>query len=560
MRTTSYIKITNGLPRLYINGEQQDGLAYITYLTDRNRYGDFAAAGYRLFSVPVFFGFNHLNELSGLDVFSKGIFDSDEPDFSVFDADINRILEACPNAYIFPRVNVSLSRNWELAHPDELCEPYQDGSLARASLASDEWAEEIKRELTVFIEHIRNSTYVSHIAGYQIAGGNTEEWLPIDKNGISGRRAREKYRTYLQKHRCEDCDAAFCRFYSELVVQRICEFSAIVKSLTERSVAVGSFYGYTLEVCERTSGHHALGMLLECDDIDFVCSPVSYSGLRSAGRDHPYMLPLASVQLHGKLYFSENDTRTHLSRPVNDMPWYNAPVWFGPDKKTSCDIIKLHAARALLKGHAAWWFDMWGGWFADQTYMTLLQKIRRIFEDSRSLPMESVTEVAVFVDEEAYALLPDTSISGTVCSGMREVLGKMGTPYDLYLASDAEAVLDKYRAVILLKPVSSPHSDRLSALARSKNKALLEITRDNANITTDALRAFLRQAGVHLWCERDAVIYANESYVFLHTAEDAQYTLNIQGNRAVQDVFTGEIFSPEIERKKGSSYLLRYTD
>ena len=71
IKKISEILNKNGYPQLCINGEIQDGLAYITYLTEHNCYTDFAKAGYRLFSVPVFFGFNHLNEHSGLDVFNK---------------------------------------------------------------------------------------------------------------------------------------------------------------------------------------------------------------------------------------------------------------------------------------------------------------------------------------------------------------------------------------------------------------------------------------------------------------------------------------------------------
>ena len=70
---TSEIINKNGYPQLCINGEIHDGLAYITYLTENNCYIDFAKAGFCLFSVPVFFGFNHLNEYSGLDVFKKGL-------------------------------------------------------------------------------------------------------------------------------------------------------------------------------------------------------------------------------------------------------------------------------------------------------------------------------------------------------------------------------------------------------------------------------------------------------------------------------------------------------
>ena len=111
MKKISEIINENGYPQLCINGEIQDGLAYITYLTENNRYIDFAKAGYRLFSVPVLFGFNHLNEHSGLNVFNIGIFD------------------------IFPRVNISISREWELRNPDELCDPYPDGTLSRTTFA-----------------------------------------------------------------------------------------------------------------------------------------------------------------------------------------------------------------------------------------------------------------------------------------------------------------------------------------------------------------------------------------------------------------------------------------
>lgn len=550
----------NGHPCLYINDIPQEGLAYITYLTENNRYCDFSSAGYRLFSVPVFFGFNHLNEHSGLDVFTRGIFDTDEPDFSVFDADVQRILDACPDGFILPRVNVSLSRRWELAHPDELCDPYSDGTPGRASFASDVWAEEVKREIGVFVEHIQNSSYASSIAGYQIAGGNTEEWLPLDKCGISGKRALEKYQSYLQIQQLADSRGAFCRFYSELVVQRICEFSAVIKDITCRNVVVGTFYGYTLEVTDPASGHHALRKLLDCENVDFICSPVSYSGGRASGRDHPYMLPIDSIRLHGKLYFSENDTRTHLSRPVNDMPWYNAPIWYGPDRQTSCNIIKLHAARALIKGHGAWWFDMWGGWFADERYMALLKAIREIFVNSRSQPMTSVAQVAVLVDEEAYAWAEDVSALGAVCSALREPFGKMGAPYDLYLASDGELVMDNYRAVISLKPTPSPNSDKIAAAARAKGLALLEITKENMDVTTGQLREFLRQANVHLWSDCDAVIYANESYVFLHTVADGVCPLHIPKDRILKDVLTGDIYDSERAYKKGYSCLFRYVD
>jgi len=554
----SCVSVENGTPCLYINREKQTPLAYVTYLTEQNRYGDFARAGYRLFSLPVFFGFNHLNENSGLDVFSKGIFDQSRPDFSVFDADIARILDACPDAYILPRINVSPSRDWELSHQDELCDPSPDGTPGRVSFASDVWAAEVKRELGIFIAHVIQSRYAPHIAGYQIAGGNTEEWLPLDStHGISGPRAREKYEQYLKDHNRYISKESYARFYSELVASRICEFAAEVKRLTDRSVVVGSFYGYTLECPDPTSGHHALRTLLECEDVDFLCSPISYSMVRAPGRDHPYMTPFASIRQHGKLYFCENDTRTHLSYPVNDTPWYTSPIWFGPDKATAMDIIKLHAARTLINRHAAWWFDMWGGWFADKDYMKLLEQLREIFAESRDMPIQSAAEVAVFMDEEAYACMQDPGAATSVCYLIREALGMMGTPYDLYLCSDADAVLSKYKAVISLKPADSPLGNRLSALAYNMGKPYLEIRPQNADITPAELRSFLRKAHVFLWSTQDAVIYGNSHYVLLHAVKDGTCVLNVPGSMDLQDVFTGQKHSTQIDCKKGESYLFR---
>lgn len=556
---TSEIINKNGYPQLCINGEIQDGLAYITYLTENNRYMDFAKAGFRLFSVPVFCGFNHLNEHSGLDVFKKGIFDKDEPDFSLFDEDIKQILDACPDAYIFPRVNVSLSREWELQNPDELCDPYPDGTPSRTSFASDKWAEEVKREIRAFIAHIKESRYASHIVGYQVAGGNTEEWLPFDREkGTSGKRATEKFEKYVEAKGIESSEPAFYRFYSELVADRIIEFSSLIKCLTDRRLIVGTFYGYTLSCPYRSYGHHALHRILESEDVDFISSPVCYSNNREVGRDHPYMSALASIKHHGKLYFSENDTRTHLSRAVNDMEWYNQSIWFGPDIETSCDVIKMHAARALINGHAAWWFDMWGGWFADDTYMALLKDIRKLFEKSASLPMHSVAQTAVFVDEESYALISDTSVTRNVCNRIREALGKMSAPYDIYLSADAPSVIDRYKAIISLVPIETELSKRVKKLSEQSGCAMIEITNDNYGITPGELRDFLQSAGVWVYCERDAVIYANDRFLFLHTAEDGEYTLNVKNVEQFVDILTGEPFIQGQYIKKGKSFIFEF--
>lgn len=555
--TTSKVDFYNGAPVLFINEKVAEGVAYITYMTNNSRYDDFAAAGYRLFSMPVYFGYNRLNEQGETYVFTRGIFDDREADFAVFDADVEKILKACPDAYILPRVCVNQSENWEAAHPDEVCELDPETHRHRASMASDVWAAEIKRQLSEFVAHIESSHYRDHIAGYQIAGGNTEEWFPMFSNtSISGKRAEEKYARFLEERGLERTDANFYRFYSNLVASRIKEFAAHVKMLTERRLAVGTFYGYIFECTARALGHFALESLLESDDIDFICSPVGYCTARAAGEDHPYMVPLASLKLRGKLYFSENDTRTHLTRAFCDNPRYNTPIWFGPDCETTMEIMKMHEARVIVNDHSAWWFDMWGGWYADERYMSLLDNLRRVREECRDLPRAPVAEVAIFVDENSYFGFESIDVPGKI-SLVRRQLGKTGAPYELYIAQDAERVIDKYKAVLILNPANTPDSLKVIELAKEKNISCLNVTIDNADISTAELREFLRDAGVHIYCEKDAVIYANESVLFLHTCADSAYKIDMKSDATLTDILSGEEFDESIVRKKGQSFILR---
>lgn len=153
---SSCVKKVGGVPTFIINDKPASQTAYITYFEDKNCYQDFADCGYNLFSVPIMFASRTVNEADPAPVFVEGIYENEEPDYSILDESINKILKACPDAYIFPRVNVNLPIRWEDAHPDELCfESY--GEKKCACFASDAWAEEVKRCLKDLITCIENS-------------------------------------------------------------------------------------------------------------------------------------------------------------------------------------------------------------------------------------------------------------------------------------------------------------------------------------------------------------------------------------------------------------------
>ena len=556
MRVTSEVRSENGAEHIYVNGKKIAPMAYTTYISENNQYPDFAAAGYKLYSVTVFFGTNRMNENSGLYVLGKGIFDGFEPDFSSFDRDIERILNACPDAMIFPRVNVSPSETWEWLLEDELCD---SGSTSfperrRASVSSNLWAEEIKKNLTSFISHIESMPYRDSIIGYQVAGGNTEEWIAYDGNGYSGKRSRERYADYLKTSGVPDSEEEYYRFLSRTVAERIIEFARHIKKLTDSRLIVGSFYGYTLELCHKTNAHYALGMLVRSECIDFICSPVSYSSGRALGKEHAYMLPINSLKEHGKLYFAENDTRTHLSRALNDMPAYNRPIWFGPNKQDSLEILKMHFSKALIHGHALWWFDMWGGWYDDPSYMDFMRRAREIAEEASELPLASVSEVAVFIDEDAYSEIPKEESARDLVWNARRELGIIGTPHDIYLASDFEAVRKKYKAYITIVPASTAKSDEIQRYAKENGIPNLEIRKE---MSAEGIKKYLKEADVHIYSEEPIILYVNQSYIFIHTIKFGVVNLNLPQKCKLECAFTAKKFESYFVSEGGKSYLFR---
>jgi len=562
--TPSCVKTLGGVPTLFVNDKPVAQTAYITYLTDRNRYADFAGAGYKLYSMPVYFATRTMSERSQMPPFSPGIFENEEPDFSNFDREVDQILEVCPDAMIFPRVNINPPIRWDEQHPDEM----EDCALSqiakkRPCFSSDLWAEEVKSMLTRYIRHIQAAPYAGNIIGYQIAGGSTDEWFAFDDMASQGLRSREKYAGYLKETGLCDTEPEYYRFLSKMLAKRICEFASHVKALTQNSQIVGSFYGYTCESVNRGTGHHALETVLNSPDIDFLCSPVAYAFDRAPGRDHPPHIPVESVKLHGKLYFAENDTRTHLSRPYNYTPHFARKVWFGPDKETSRELMRLHFSSTITHSHASWWFDMWGGWYADEYYMDTARRALEIAGEALRKDRRSVSELAVIVDEAAFSHIgskgyeEDRLVGYKVAKDTRPALGTSGVPYDLFLASDYESIRSRYKAFIIIKPYPTPLAESIEKDIAKNGGACLVIDKTNCSITAAEIRAFCKNASVHVYTEKDAAVHANESYIYLHTSSEGEYTLKMPDpDVTLKDAFTGEDVTFPMNLRFGKTLLL----
>lgn len=557
----SCVQPYNGVPTLFVNGKPYPAAAYMTYLENYNRYAQFAAAEYTLFSVPTLFAGRWISVTEGLTPFGKGIFDDKgAPDFSVFDASIQKILTACPDAYIFPRVNVSMPEWWIRENADKL-----DGTGKRESLYTEQWRRDAAQMLRCFIDHVIHSAYASHIVGYQIAGGNTEEWFHFDMNAGLCPSAEQGFRAFLAayypdveykglpdlsllKRRGSRHGSAYLARYLEYASYAVADDIAFLAHEAKLSsggqVVVGTFYGYDLEVTVPLHGTHALRCLLQCDDIDFLSSPNSYIGTRDEDADWTEMYPADSVRLHGKLCMQECDVRTHLTRPLGECApetdpqnIMTAPIWHGlPDKQTAIAQIRKSFCRQLIKGNGFWWFDMWGGWYDDEDVMREMQSFRAVYEASMHSSRASLAQVAVFVDESAVKWMTDCGLRNAIYN-QRKALGCMGAPYDLYDISDFDAVYSRYKAVLFFTGIRTENLSHAVGVCRKSRIPFLLNSDWKKDFTVRELRAFCESSGVHLYMTSDDVLYVNLGYLAIHATDAGEKTVTFPQNVRLRGVW-----------------------
>ena len=585
----SEIKDCAGVPTLYINGEPHAAVAYMTYLEKFNEYDDFAAAGYKFFSVPVLFSGRWISITDGLTPFKKGIFDEKgAPDFTLFDEAVEKILEACPDAYIIPRVNISMPVWWEEENPDEL--NMKDGVPCRESFYSDKWREDVSQFLREFTRYSNSCKYASHIVGYQIAGGNTEEWFHFDMNGGYGECAKPAFKAFLEKYYPEteykglpdlsllnknsdylndEYLTRYIEFANFKVAESISHFAQIVKEETGDNVVVGTFYGYTLEVTNSLQGNHALNYILKDKNIDFICSPNSYIGTRATDMDWTEMYPADSIRLHGKMCFQECDIRTHLTLPLSAKDpstdphgLLEAPVWQPRESKyQAINEIRKSFSRQLIKGNALWWFDMWGGWYADEDIMNEMATYKSIYEQSiTDADRKSKAEVAVFVDESAYKYLTDSPFRN-IFFNQRKELGYIGTPYDIYDVYDFDEVYKNYKAVILLSNAKTVYMENARNLCKANKVPYIMTSSLKDKFTVNELRAFCQANGVHIYCETDDIVYVNENYISINAVTDGEKTLSLGKERNVQELlggtYQGTADTITVTMQKGETKIFR---
>ena len=557
----SRIEYNNGRPFISINNKLHYPIAYTTYFDECGKPEDFIDFGYKMFFVNVSFTDKPINNLTGFTPFRTGIFESETPDYSEFDNNVKYIIDRCPDALIFPRINIAMPRRWIAENTYETVETPKGGN--RESLASDAYLRDGTKLLKTLVSHIRNSDYSHTIAGYQICGGITQEWMHHDLFGSFCDMGLEKFRHWMhEKHGIENAEVPtrelftkgtvnettrrFVEFSNETAAAAINHFAKELKEFINHEQIVGAFYGYSAFVGNSLYGLHGLGHIIDSPYIDFFSSPCAYDNIRQLGVDWGDMIPVDSLKLHGKSAFIECDIRTYLTRRMQDsrpgeynIDAYgitdangNKTVWAGPDSpELSLSAIRKAFAHQITKSSGVWWFDMWGGWYHDDKIMNEMGIMKKIADSCIDKDLDNLpkAEVALFVDEKAYANIPFSNPLDRTVNAVRVAMGNTGIPFDIYMTEDFDKVITKYKVAIFTAPLPSQIGKAALDFCRKMNIPHMTITEEKTSFSTEELRSFLTANGVHCYNDDNCVVYANNGYIGIHSTKDGKITLKLPG-------------------------------
>lgn len=410
-----------------------------------------------------------------------------EYDFDRLDRRIRAIIAANPNARIFPRVKLNPPQWWLAEHPDEIARNADGSPGEQASLASLAWEETYARLLRDLIGHMEGSDYAGHIIGYHPAGGRASEWYWWGENGQTdfSPAAVARWRSWLAQRYGDhtealraawgDPAASFATamppdpdqrqavhhgifrdpirarrvidyrcFLSDMVSRNIVRSCRIVKEATGGSKLAGVFYGYSAYSVTQ-DGFQGLRAVLDAPEVDFLASPTAYDYRRGGEPGSFVSTYFGSYRLHGKLFFDEVDTRTHL---------YPGDETYRTDTLAETQaVIQRAAGYSLSRGTGLWWFLLAGNaTFHQAEVMDTVAAMSQAGADALDADRAPTAQVAVFVDEPSMHYTGgEYQVRRAYTRQTIDELACMGAPFDVYLLSDiGHPDLPDYRLYIFL--------------------------------------------------------------------------------------------------------------
>jgi hypothetical protein len=415
-------------------------------------------------------------------------------------------------------------------YSDEI-ETDQNGKKYSVSFASDIGFEILSEQLAKLVRHAEAQPWAGHIAGYNIflefegvPWGSVEEGAFTDYSPAM----LTAWRKYLQKLYSTDAalqaawgddkstlatatlptpeehlggDARFifhhpihgrkARDYyalvDDLIIRRHQQVARAVKQACNFRKLVGLMGGYApgageprsiispvgfpeLQIHKQHfSGAGAYSRLFAIPEIDFYFAPRDYLNTGMGGVCVP-LHATASLRLHGKVAWLEDDQRTHLAQDAS----------FNPRLQNARESVMAHrrnAAMLYTETNATDWMEQVSNWLFDPPILDNLGQLNQLLQQSVSAPDQVPDAICVLFDEESQEWTKPTPLldEELFYHQRNEGWSYCGVPVRFHLLNDlALPNFPKYKFFILPNAYHwTPEKEKLLSKVKRDGNVLL---------------------------------------------------------------------------------------
>lgn len=498
------VKVVNGAPAILVN-DHPEGIVRGRVSMLRNRYRssdeiDFYRAGLRESLIWL-----HPRKFYNNGKFQQKLFND------YIEKTCLKIVRDAPDNSISMIWIFYTNKDWDNRHPGELIvtDPkvnnFRHAGCLQASYASPAWREYCTDILTGTLRSLQKSPLADRIISMKLGYGNCSEWnnfgyhekvfpdLSAPMQKAFGSWLKNKYRTDDNlrkawnrkdvtfasgtlvpgyKERMQNSDGVFrtypngrpasdyYEFWQEYTVDTIEFLAKKLKEITDGKILAGAYYGYFIGHISASpyhfqdSGHYALGRYLRSPYLDFVSAPYPYNNrLKNA----PVNGAFSSVKLHGKIWESENDQRTHRSGQANLRYGTTGSL------QESIAIAKRDFIQNLAKGCSYYFYDFIDGWYQDKEFMETVQTLKKIDDFALKNGRDSIAQIAVLLDEKVVPMISNHSqrAMDELSKMLVYNLDAAGAPWDCYLMSDLTQIdFSRYKLVIMANAYHMNQAER----------------------------------------------------------------------------------------------------
>ena len=581
--------------------EKQLWVTYRSFKKELERTGQFAAMG---ITNRCFFAANTINALCEpyceYPLIWKGF---KKYDWSALDAQAEDLVKASPNARFM--VMIDLNTPYWATHKFHL-DSFTD--ITHAGVMPN-WRERTREWMLDFIAYAEKR-WGDRIGAYILSGGCTSEWYEYDRGRTSyaknkGWRGwckahglslgeeppsptalnRASFENLVYDPATEPEKIAYWKFHNSITANAILFFAKAARKAIPKTKEIGVFFGYCFPYCpnQTSLGHLDYVRVYASPDIDFFISPGNYSD-RGIGGGSGSQLVHGTALRYGKRFLHEIDFGSH-----DQTKWGGKSRW-----KTLEDDLAgntREAAFAMANNASYWWFDMWGGFYRNPKVRERIAALKKVQDALKPAP--SVAEILIVCDPESlYNVNEKCPLERAFGHYLRSQLGRIAAPHDVYSFDDLPVLdMDRYKLVclnstLLITPERAKFlREKVCANGRTvlwcyapgvTDGKTLDAARvkewagvpfktpgisatqmagwrsvyayDYKLFTPESLTNIASDAGVHLYLDKPATVFANEGFLAVHTKGGGEKTVRLRAKAAkVVDMLTGETVAEDAD-------------